>query len=76
MQITIITFGQIAALLSGKITLENVVDTDTLKERLAEEYPALLNMKYAIAVDKKIVSGNVAIRETSTVALLPPFSGG
>ena len=76
MQVNIITFGQIAELSSGKITLENVGDTDTLKQRLVAEYPALLNMKYALAVDKKVVSGNVAISETSAIALLPPFSGG
>ena len=76
MQLTIITFGQIAELLSGKIILDNVIDTDLLRQRLAEEYPVLLNIKYAIAVDKKIVLGNTVITETSTVALLPPFSGG
>ncbi len=76
MQVTIITFGQIAELFCGKITLENVHDTDSLQQRLVEQYPALVNIKYAIAVDKKLVSGNVAISETSSIALLPPFSGG
>ena len=76
MQIAIITFGQIAELSSAKIILENVHDTDTLQQRLVEVYPALQNIKYAIAVDKKIVSGNTVINETSAIALLPPFSGG
>lgn len=76
MQITIITFGQITALSSGRIILQAVDDTDTLRQRLGEQYPALLNIKYAIAVDKKIVSGNILINETSAIALLPPFSGG
>ena len=76
MQITIITFGQIAELSSDKIILENVHDTDTLQQRLVEEYPALLNIKYAVAVDKKVISGNTVIDETSAIALLPPFSGG
>lgn len=76
MQATIITFGKIAELSSDKIILDNVVDTNSLKQRLEQQYPALINIKYAIAVDKKIVSGNVSINETSTIALLPPFSGG
>ena len=73
---TIISFGQIAELLSNKITIDTVSDTDTLKNRLEVEFPALLTIKYAIAVDKKIVSNNTVIKETSEVALLPPFSGG
>ena len=76
MQATIITFGQIAELSSSKITLENVIDTDSLRLRLMEEYPSLTNINYAIAIDKRIVSENTVINETSVIALLPPFSGG
>lgn len=76
MQTTIITFGQIAELSSSKIIFDNLVDTDSLRHKLVETYPALLNIKYAIAVDKKIVSDNTLISETSEIALLPPFSGG
>jgi len=73
---TIITFGQIAELLSNKITFDAVSDTDTLRNKLEEKFPALLNIKYAIAIDKKIVLSNTEINETSTIAILPPFSGG
>jgi len=73
---TIITFGQIAELLSNKIAIDAVSDTDTLRNKLEEKFPALLNIKYAIAIDKKIVSSNTEISETSTIAILPPFSGG
>ena len=76
MQATIITFGQIAELSSSKIVLENVSDTDSLRLRLIEEYPSLTNINYAIAIDKRIVSENTVINETSVIALLPPFSGG
>lgn len=76
MHITIITFGQLTELSSAKITLENIADTDTLQQRLVEQYPALLNVKFAIAVDKRVISSNTLINETSAIALLPPFSGG
>ena len=76
MQVNIITFGQIAELSSSQIILENVSDTDSLRLRLLEEYPSLININFAIAIDKKVVSENKLINETSTIALLPPFSGG
>jgi molybdopterin converting factor small subunit len=43
---------------------------------LEEKYEQLKGIKYAIAVDKKIVSGNAPLQDKSVVALLPPFSGG
>ena len=36
----------------------------------------MINVKYRIAIDKKIITSNTAITETSDIALLPPFSGG
>lgn len=76
MQVIITTFGQLTELTASKIILEDVTDTVMLQQMLIHKYPVLQNTKYAIAVDKKIVSENTAINETSSVALLPPFSGG
>lgn len=76
MQISITTFGRLTELTASTIIAENVTDTAMLQQVLIQKYPVLLNTKYAIAIDKKIVSDNTAINETSIVALLPPFSGG
>ena len=73
---TIITFGQITELSAAQIIIEAVADTDMLKQSLGELYPALIHKKYAIAIDKMIISKNTPINEGSTIALLPPFSGG
>ena len=76
MQITVSTFGQLAELTSSKIIVNDVTDTTMLQQQLEEKYPSLQNMKYAIAVDKKIITNNTVINAASSVALLPPFSGG
>jgi molybdopterin converting factor small subunit len=76
MKLTITTFGQLAELSSPTIILENITDITMLKNKIEELYPSLQNIKYAIAVNRKIIKNNIALNATSTVALLPPFSGG
>ncbi len=78
MQPVIHTFGQITGI-TGQAVLhleEPVQDTDTLKTVLHRQYPALATVRYAIAVDKKIITGNTPVSGATEIALLPPFSGG
>ena len=77
MKVNIILFGQLTDITGADtVTLEDVVDTDSLVVTLHENYPALINSKYVIAVDKKVISANTLLTNNCTVALLPPFSGG
>ena len=76
MQINIIIFGQLCDLLGENLVMNNVDDTDSLTTILNERYPELARSKYMMAVDKKLVKGNTLLNNNSTVALLPPFSGG
>jgi len=76
MQIKLIIFGQLADTLGESLVLENITDTDSLTAALNKKYPALVNATYVIAVNKKIITGNSVLTDDSTVALLPPFSGG
>jgi molybdopterin converting factor small subunit len=76
MQIKLIIFGQLADILGESLVLENIADTDSLTAALNKKHPALVNATYVIAVNKKIVTGNSVLTDDSTVALLPPFSGG
>lgn len=77
MQINLIIFGRLTDI-TGKstLTLTDISDTNALVKQLNELYPLLANNKYVMAVDRKIVSGNTILKENSTVALMPPFSGG
>lgn len=77
MKINILAFGQVASVTGNNFSLEeNVEDTDSLKNALHQRYPVLSEIKYSIAVDKKIVHENMELKDNVTVALLPPFSGG
>jgi molybdopterin synthase sulfur carrier subunit len=75
MTIKIIAFGQIAEI-TGKEFFVDANDMDNLKFVLNIQFPALAEKKYAVAVNKKLVSDNVILTENDTVALMPPYSGG
>ena len=77
MEINLLAFGQIAEI-TGKSAwkISGVKDTNSLIKKLEEEFPALVKMKYSIAVNKKVIQETTTIYENDTIALLPPFSGG
>ena len=76
MSIKIILFGKLADIAGNSVSVKNVADTDSLVNALHEDYPALANTKYVIAVDKQVIKENTVLNNNSTIALLPPFSGG
>ena len=77
MQINLLAFGQVASVTGNNFSLnENVADTNDLMAVLQNKYPALAGMKYALAVNKKMIHENTALSDNVTIALLPPFSGG
>jgi molybdopterin synthase sulfur carrier subunit len=77
MEINLLAFGQIAEI-TGKSTwkISGVKDINSLIKELEEEFPALVKMKYSIALNKKVIQENTIITDKDTIALLPPFSGG
>lgn len=56
--------------------MEGLQTTAELKAELEKQHPALRDMPYLLALDKKIVTTNTLLHEQAIVALLPPFSGG
>jgi len=70
-------FGQIVDIIgSNSFEVNEVTNTDGLKQYLQTKYPALANPKYAIAVNRNIIQSNTGLEQDAEVALLPPFSGG
>ena len=70
-------FGQLVDLVGNNcFEITDVNDTDTLIQQLQLKYPALINSKYKIAVNRNIIQSNTALQQDAEVALLPPFSGG
>jgi molybdopterin converting factor small subunit len=77
MEINLLAFGQIAEIMGQSARkILGIKDTNSLVKKLEEEFPALVKMKYSIAVNKKIIQENTTINVNDTIALLPPFSGG
>jgi len=77
MSVNILIFGHLTDITgTGQLSIENVADTDGVQAELKRRFPALAGVSYAMALDKKIVSENTGVTHNSTVALLPPFSGG
>ncbi len=76
MQINIIIFGQLCELLGENLVLNDINDTDSLITVLNKKYSGLMDTKYIIAVNKKLITGNTLLMDNSTVALMPAFSGG
>lgn len=76
MSVKIILFGKLADIAGDAVSVDNVADTDSLVNSLNKRYPELAATKYVIAVDKQVIKENTVLDNKSTVALLPPFSGG
>jgi molybdopterin converting factor small subunit len=47
-----------------------------MKQQLLAKYPKLKNQKFSIAVNQKITSENIVLKDGDVIALIPPFSGG
>ena len=77
MSITVLFFGQLAEAAGVRnVILNSITGTGALKEELLSRYPGMKNMLFNIAVDTEIADEDIPIHAGSTVALLPPFSGG
>lgn len=77
MQINIKIFGQLTELIgANELLLQDVENTDLLKEKLILNFPKLANFPFVIAVNKKIVQQNENIKTGDVLALMPPFAGG
>ena len=77
MKIKILVFGQLSEIINvSELALLAVNNTDEFNKKLFELYPKLNEIKFTMAVNKKIIHENTQLYHEDIVALLPPFSGG
>ena len=77
MKVNVMIFGQLTEVTAGnQITVENVDDTSSLIAEMCRIYPKLAHYHYLVAVNREVVHENTPLTSNSTIALLPPFSGG
>jgi sulfur-carrier protein len=76
-EITVLAFGVVAEIVGkDRFIIGNVSSTDELKQQLETQFPKLKSISFAIAVNKKVISASTPLEVNTTVAILPPFSGG
>jgi molybdopterin synthase sulfur carrier subunit len=77
MEINVIAFGQVTDITGNtSVKISDVKNSDDLRKKLNHLFPGLDALKFAMAVNKKIIQENTLLNDHDTVALLPPFSGG
>jgi molybdopterin converting factor small subunit len=70
-------FGPSATWLPGDIVLTQVFrNVGELRQYLLATYPALREIRFALAVNQKLADSDTLLSEDCEVAILPPFSGG
>jgi len=76
MPVNVMAFGSVTDVMGESIQLEHVQDTDALMLELKKLFPALINSKFLVAVNRKMINKNTRLNGDDTVALMSPFSGG
>lgn len=80
MKITLLLFGAATDLLgTSETTLEvpSNINIASFKSLLQEQFTELTKLNsYAIAVNEAYASDDVVLKESDTIAIIPPVSGG
>lgn len=77
MEVEVLFFGQLTDKTAcARIVMPNPGTIGRLKKVLCEQYPALRNTHFVMALQNKIAQEDDCIGADATVALMPPFSGG
>ncbi len=76
MNTRITTYGKITGIAGQNIPAPGIPDTDALRTWLQQQFPALAQQTYYIAVNHIVIYANTTLPAGAVVALLPPFSGG
>ena len=73
--IKVMSFGRLKEILGSDFEFE-AENSDELLRHLNERFPVLKDLKLRIAVNQKIISENIELKNNDVVALMPPYSGG
>jgi len=73
----VLFFGSLTEV-TGETTIRlwDVVDTDSVEQIILNRYPDLRKQMYLVALDRQLIHGNRLLKNSHTIAFMPPFSGG
>jgi molybdopterin synthase sulfur carrier subunit len=75
--IRILFFGELRdAAGTSESVLPLCANSKVLRDKVLETWPTLQGKTFSIAVNRKIQSEDVPLKEGDEIALMPPFSGG
>ncbi len=75
--IVVKAFGHVKEVLGSEMEVKKeLIDVQSLREYLGNEYPAIAWSTVAIAINKQYVTDRDPIHPGDEVALIPPVSGG
>lgn len=72
----VLLFGMIAEKAGAAEVEASGTTAHGLLRELESRIPGLDRMSYALAVDRRVVKGDVPLTGKEELALLPPFAGG
>ncbi len=72
----VLLFGMIAEKAGATEIVANAVSLNTLRKELEERIIGLAQMRYALAVDRRIEVADRPLNGDEEIAVLPPFAGG
>jgi molybdopterin converting factor small subunit len=76
-EITLKFYGVLAEIAgTGQTKLYDLHSVDELRSHVKSAYPGMEKHNFVFAVNNKLSQGNTVIGHGSTVAVMPPFSGG
>lgn len=77
MEVTVLFFGSLTEITgTSRMRIPEVTDTDQLDQVLKDRFPALEQLTYRMAVNRKVIGETTLLTAETEIALLPPFSGG
>jgi len=77
MKITVKYFGMIAEAKGKNVDVfYDISDTDALWSAIKKDFPELNRFQFAVALNKKMTTGNIKLNDGDEIALLPPYAGG
>lgn len=72
----ILLFGSIAEKAGTSVLEMNAPSLHSLRHQLIARIPGLEQMRYAIAIDRRVAVEDQALTGSEEIAVLPPFAGG
>lgn len=72
----VLLFGSIAEKAGSALLQVEASSVTMLRLELVQRIPELRSMRYAIAVDRMVITDDRELTGTEEIAVLPPFAGG